>query len=81
MSQAQKLDGESLTTRPQSNYDNATGYLDYIRDTRPDVYDEFLRLLKDYFLGTIDTGDLTARVSVLFDGDTELMQRFEAFSQ
>lgn len=81
MSHAQKLDGESPTARPQSNYDNAIGYLDYVQDTRPDVYDEFLRLLKEYFLGTIDTGDLTARVSVLFDGDAELMQRFEAFSQ
>jgi paired amphipathic helix protein Sin3a len=72
----------SPTTGHQSNFDNAIGYLEYVRTrfaTQPDVYDDFLKIMKNCYLGTISRADTTAQVSVLFDGDAELVQRFETF--
>lgn len=72
----------STTTENQPNFDNALGYIEHVRTrfaTQPDVYDNFLKIMKGYYLGGISTADTTAQVSVLFGGDAELVQRFETF--
>jgi paired amphipathic helix protein Sin3a len=74
---------QSPTPGPQSNFEEALGYIDLVRTrfaTRPDVYNGFIRIMKDYWSGTIGIADTTAQVSMLFDGDAELIEGFEAFS-
>lgn len=78
MSGDQNRNGPSSTTGNQY-IENAENYLDFVRITRPDVYDDFLKIMKDIYVGGLSTADATARVSILFDGDAELMRGFEAF--
>jgi paired amphipathic helix protein Sin3a len=62
--------------------EDAMAYLEHIRTRsadRPDIYDGFLRIMKDLYLGKISTEDATVQVSMLFDGDAELMDGFRAF--
>jgi histone deacetylase complex regulatory component SIN3 len=62
--------------------ESATGYLEHVRTRfadRPEIYDGFLRIMKDLYLGKISTEDATVQVNMLFDGDAELMDGFRAF--
>lgn len=70
---------ERTPTSGNQYFENAQEYLDHIRIARPDVYDDFLKIMKDLYIGKMSTADATARVGILFNGDVELMQRFESF--
>ncbi|TIA64679.1 hypothetical protein D6C77_01258 [Aureobasidium pullulans] len=66
----------------ESNFDPAMKYLDKIRTkyiTRPDVYNQFLEIMKDFYLGRSDVVSTVAQVNVLFEDDEESKQRFEGF--
>lgn len=57
-------------------------YLDKIRTkyiTRPDVYNQFLEIMKDFYLGKSDVASTVAQVNLLFEDDEESKQGFEGF--
>ena len=75
---------QSPNTGYKSNHDKAIDYLEYVRIrhiTQPDVYDSFLKIMKELYLGKLSTADATAKVSMLFNEDAELMKGFGTFLQ
>ncbi|OCB87065.1 hypothetical protein A7U60_g5800 [Sanghuangporus baumii] len=62
---------------------DALDYLDVIterfRENRPDVYSEFLNIMKDSKSEIIDTSEVIGRVSSLFRGHDDLIQGFNTF--
>ncbi|THX14478.1 hypothetical protein D6D17_03201 [Aureobasidium pullulans] len=66
----------------ESNFDPAMKYLDKIRTkyiTRPDVYNQFLEIMKDFYLGRSDVASTVAQVNLLFEDDEDSKQGFEGF--
>ncbi|THZ49556.1 hypothetical protein D6C90_03380 [Aureobasidium pullulans] len=66
----------------ESNFDPAMRYLDKIRTryiTRPNVYNQFLEIMKDFYLGKSDVVSTVAQVNLLFEDDEESKQGFEGF--
>lgn len=61
---------------------DALSYLDQVKvqfADRPDVYNQFLDIMKDFKSGAIDTPGVIGRVSQLFTGNPELIQGFNTF--
>ncbi|KAL5494645.1 hypothetical protein ACEPAI_106 [Sanghuangporus weigelae] len=62
---------------------DALDYLDAIkerfRENRPDVYSEFLNIMKDFKSEMIDTSEVIDRVSSLLRGHNDLIQGFNTF--
>ncbi|GJJ10538.1 hypothetical protein Clacol_004765 [Clathrus columnatus] len=64
------------------NVNDALGYLDEVKNrfqTKPDVYNHFLEIMKDFKSKRIDTPRVIERVSLLFAGHPTLIQGFNTF--
>ncbi|TFK94930.1 hypothetical protein K466DRAFT_475201 [Polyporus arcularius HHB13444] len=73
--------GSSLEARPL-NVSDALGYLDAVKlqfQDKPDVYNHFLDIMKDFKSQVIDTPGVIERVSMLFHGNPLLIQGFNTF--
>jgi paired amphipathic helix protein Sin3a len=84
----------SATTTTTSNNDNisnqfyrlkvedALSYLDQVKlqfERSPDVYNQFLEIMKEFKSQAIDTPGVISRVSNLFRGHTDLIEGFNTF--
>ncbi|KAL9038698.1 MAG: hypothetical protein Q9180_002976 [Flavoplaca navasiana] len=72
----------ALTQGQQPILNDALSYLDQVKVRfveRPDVYNRFLDIMKDFKSQTIDTPGVIERVSSLFAGHPELIQGFNTF--
>ncbi|KAL4269176.1 Transcriptional regulatory protein Sin3-like protein [Pleurotus pulmonarius] len=61
---------------------DALSYLDAVKvqfQEKPDVYNRFLDIMKDFKSQVIDTPGVIERVSMLFHGNPELIQGFNTF--
>ncbi|THY36157.1 hypothetical protein D6D01_00673 [Aureobasidium pullulans] len=78
------LQTSSIHQRSPNN-SNAEFTLDYLERVRskyiaqPGVYDELLKILKDFKITDSDTSSTVARVNLLFKEDEESRRGFEAF--
>ncbi|TFK77475.1 hypothetical protein BDN72DRAFT_753546 [Pluteus cervinus] len=78
-------DASSSQQSPHSrplNVTDALGYLDAVKvefQDRPEVYNRFLDIMKDFKSGAIDTPGVIQRVSRLFHGNPDLIQGFNTF--
>ncbi|KAI0375440.1 hypothetical protein BV20DRAFT_960592 [Pilatotrama ljubarskyi] len=64
------------------NVSDALGYLDAVKQQfqdKPDVYNHFLDIMKDFKSQVIDTPGVIERVSMLFHGNPYLIQGFNTF--
>ncbi|KAF7793452.1 hypothetical protein EIP86_004564 [Pleurotus ostreatoroseus] len=64
------------------NVTDALGYLDAVKNQfqdKPDVYNHFLDIMKDFKSQLIDTPGVIERVSMLFHGNPALIQGFNTF--
>ncbi|KAJ2917816.1 hypothetical protein MD484_g2589, partial [Candolleomyces efflorescens] len=64
------------------NVTDALGYLDAVKNQfqqKPDVYNQFLDIMKDFKSQAIDTPGVIQRVSRLFHGNPALIQGFNTF--
>ncbi|KAG9041544.1 Transcriptional regulatory protein sin3 [Tulasnella sp. UAMH 9824] len=64
------------------NVKDALSYLEMVKikfQERPDVYNQFLDIMKDFKSQTIDTPGVIERVSTLFNGHPSLIQGFNTF--
>ncbi|KIJ29114.1 hypothetical protein M422DRAFT_54338 [Sphaerobolus stellatus SS14] len=64
------------------NVHDALGYLDAVKNkfqNNPDVYNDFLEIMKDFKSQRIDTPGVIQRVSTLFKGHPALIQGFNTF--
>ncbi|GJE87693.1 hypothetical protein PsYK624_037760 [Phanerochaete sordida] len=64
------------------NVSDALGYLDAVKhqfQDKPDVYNHFLDIMKDFKSQAIDTPGVIHRVSMLFQGNPTLIQGFNTF--
>ncbi|KAG8913799.1 Transcriptional regulatory protein sin3, partial [Tulasnella sp. 408] len=64
------------------NVKDALSYLEMVKikfQERPDVYNQFLDIMKDFKSQTIDTPGVIERVSTLFTGHPSLIQGFNTF--
>ncbi|RXW19123.1 hypothetical protein EST38_g6730 [Candolleomyces aberdarensis] len=64
------------------NVTDALGYLDAVKNQfqeKPDVYNQFLDIMKDFKSQAIDTPGVIQRVSQLFHGNPTLIQGFNTF--
>ncbi|EJC98663.1 uncharacterized protein FOMMEDRAFT_161494 [Fomitiporia mediterranea MF3/22] len=64
------------------NVTDALSYLDAVKTQfvdRPDVYNNFLDIMKDFKSQVIDTPGVIERVSMLFRGHNDLIQGFNTF--
>ncbi|KAJ2849688.1 hypothetical protein IWW36_002455 [Coemansia brasiliensis] len=64
------------------NVSDALSYLDMVKSQfqdRPEVYNQFLEIMKDFKSHTIDTPGVIERVSRLFYGSPSLIQGFNTF--
>ncbi|THH20510.1 hypothetical protein EW146_g864 [Bondarzewia mesenterica] len=64
------------------NVTDALSYLDAVKiqfAEKPDVYNQFLDIMKDFKSQLIDTPGVIARVSMLFQGNPVLIQGFNTF--
>eukprot|EP00667_Euglena_gracilis_P029798 EG_transcript_40061 len=62
--------------------EDAKAYLDLVQTTlaaRPEVYDQFLSVMKDFRAQQLTTPAVIARVAELFQGHPELTQGFNTF--
>ncbi|KAK7892626.1 Transcriptional regulatory protein sin3 [Exophiala xenobiotica] len=62
--------------------ENALDYLDHVKlrcSDRPDVYNDFLAIMKDFQAQVIDTADVIDRMLSLFNDDPMLIQGFNIF--
>ncbi|KAJ8464001.1 hypothetical protein ONZ45_g17389 [Pleurotus djamor] len=73
--------GSSEPNRPL-NVTDALSYLDAVKvqfQEKPDVYNRFLDIMKDFKSQAIDTPGVIDRVSRLFHGNLQLIQGFNTF--
>ncbi|CCF55947.1 hypothetical protein KAFR_0A05120 [Kazachstania africana CBS 2517] len=64
------------------NVKDALSYLEQVKqqfNSRPDIYNQFLDIMKDFKSQTIDTPGVIERVSTLFRGYPSLIQGFNTF--
>ncbi|KAL8816363.1 MAG: hypothetical protein Q9223_004612 [Gallowayella weberi] len=72
----------ALSQGQQPILNDALSYLDQVKVRfveHPDVYNQFLDIMKDFKSQTIDTPGVIERVSTLFAGHPELIQGFNTF--
>ncbi|KAI0062716.1 hypothetical protein BV25DRAFT_1803353 [Artomyces pyxidatus] len=75
-------DGQAAPADRQLNVTDALSYLDAVKvqfHSRPDVYNVFLDIMKDFKSQVIDTPGVIQRVSNLFHGHPSLIQGFNTF--
>ncbi|KAG8937148.1 Transcriptional regulatory protein sin3 [Tulasnella sp. 418] len=66
----------------QKNFNTALGYLGKVKSAyqdKPEVYESFLDLMRDYKKENIDLLGVLSRLSTLFNDYPSLIQDFEAF--
>ena len=71
-----------LNQQQQPILNDALSYLDQVKvrfQDQPDVYNQFLDIMKDFKSQAIDTPGVIERVSSLFAGHPELIQGFNTF--
>ncbi|PFH48372.1 hypothetical protein AMATHDRAFT_150049 [Amanita thiersii Skay4041] len=71
----------NTTTRP-IKVDDAMNYLDAVKYQfieKPEVYNCFLNVMKDFKHGTIEASDVIKKVSRLFHGHPVLLEGFNQF--
>ncbi|OCH88405.1 hypothetical protein OBBRIDRAFT_795302 [Obba rivulosa] len=76
------LDVPNLATERPLNVTDALSYLDSVKmqfQDSPDVYNQFLDIMKDFKSQLIDTPGVIQRVSNLFHGHPMLIQGFNTF--
>ena len=74
--------GGALSQGQQPILNDALSYLDQVKVrfvNQPDVYNQFLDIMKDFKSQAIDTPGVIDRVSSLFAGHPELIQGFNTF--
>lgn len=74
--------GAAVPQGQQPILNDALSYLDQVKvrfQDRPDVYNRFLDIMKDFKSQAIDTPGVIDRVSTLFAGHPELIQGFNTF--
>ncbi|CCL98034.1 uncharacterized protein FIBRA_00028 [Fibroporia radiculosa] len=79
---ATHLDAHQPATERPLNVTDALTYLDSVKlkfQDRPDVYNKFLDIMKDFKSQIIDTPGVIDRVSSLFHGHPSLIQGFNTF--
>ncbi|KAI0302797.1 hypothetical protein B0F90DRAFT_1627282 [Multifurca ochricompacta] len=75
-------ESQNGTTDRQLNVTDALSYLDAVKiqfHDRPDVYNVFLDIMKDFKSQVIDTPGVIQRVASLFHGHPSLIQGFNTF--
>lgn len=80
--QAQQAAQQGQGQGQQPILNDALSYLDQVKvqfADKPDVYNRFLDIMKDFKSGAIDTPGVIGRVSQLFTGNPELIQGFNTF--
>ncbi|KAI0931347.1 hypothetical protein AcW2_000258 [Taiwanofungus camphoratus] len=85
-SDAMQMMGPAIPRSPDSNrplnVTDALSYLDAVKmqfQDKPDVYNHFLDIMKDFKSQVIDTPGVIERVSMLFHGNPYLIQGFNTF--
>lgn len=81
-SQAALSNAPPLSAYRPLNVKDALSYLDQVKvqfQNRPDVYNHFLDIMKDFKSQSIDTPGVIERVSTLFRGHPGLIQGFNTF--
>lgn len=85
------IHGETASTTPPLQHDpsyrplnvkDALSYLEQVKfqfNNKPDIYNRFLDIMKDFKSQTIDTPGVIGRVSTLFKGYPALIQGFNTF--
>ncbi|KAJ1667819.1 hypothetical protein EV178_001016 [Coemansia sp. RSA 1646] len=79
--QQQQQSSDSSSARPL-NVSDALSYLDLVKsqfNDRPEVYNQFLEIMKEFKSHAIDTPGVIERVSRLFYGSPNLIQGFNTF--
>lgn len=74
--------GTPMSAYRPLNVKDALSYLDQVKvqfQNRPDVYNHFLDIMKDFKSQSIDTPGVIDRVSTLFRGHPSLIQGFNTF--
>ncbi|EKM61386.1 uncharacterized protein PHACADRAFT_134990 [Phanerochaete carnosa HHB-10118-sp] len=88
MAESTQLVGPAVPRSPDAgmarplNVSDALGYLDAVKvqfQDKPDVYNHFLDIMKDFKSQAIDTPGVIHRVSTLFQGNPTLIQGFNTF--
>ncbi|KAI0313378.1 hypothetical protein OF83DRAFT_558985 [Amylostereum chailletii] len=75
-------DAQTTANERQLNVNDALTYLDAVKaqfNDRPDVYNVFLDIMKEFKSQVIDTPGVIARVATLFHGHPALIQGFNTF--
>ena len=80
---SRKKHGSVLLQRLKNpSMDNALSYLDLVKykfDNQPEIYNNFLDILKEFKSESIDTAGVVTQVSQLFNGYPELIRGFNIF--
>lgn len=75
-------ESESDQQQPALRVQDALGYLDQVKSEffeQPNVYNQFLDIMKEFKSQTLDTPGVIARVSTLFRGHNDLIVGFNTF--
>ncbi|OSX66915.1 hypothetical protein POSPLADRAFT_1037786 [Postia placenta MAD-698-R-SB12] len=70
------------SSEPPLNVTDALDYMDSVKaqfQDKPEVYNHFLNIMKDFKSQLIDLPAVIARVSMLFHSNPYLLQRFNTF--
>lgn len=70
------------TTQPRLKVEDALSYLDKVKfqySEKPQIYNNFLDIMKEFKSQSIDTPGVIQRVSTLFHGHTDLIYGFNMF--
>lgn len=78
----QRQDGAADQGFRQLKVEDALAYLEQVKtqfSAHPNVYNQFLDIMKEFKAQTIDTAEVIRRVSTLFEGRRELILGFNTF--
>ncbi|KAG8730736.1 Paired amphipathic helix protein Sin3b [Ceratobasidium sp. 428] len=76
------MTGTSGEARIPKNLNDAFAYVNLVKNTysdQPEVYDEFLNIMKEFKTGLATTAEVADRVEELFNGHPELISQFDVF--
>lgn len=79
---ANSMVGQPGTTFQRLKVEDALTYLDQVKlqfEKKPEVYNQFLDIMKEFKSQSIDTPGVISRVSTLFKGHNDLIEGFNTF--